>query len=199
MNTHNPSAFAIRPATPDDAADLANLVVIAGEGLPLVAWETMREKGETAMDVGRRRAAGLSGAFTHSHADVAVIDGAVVAAIVAYPLPPDKEPQSLDAVPPIFRPLEALENAAIPSWYVNVLATYTDHRRHGLGTALLAHVEARAQAQGYDRLSLITGDINPALDYYQRLGFAEAGRADIVKDGWVYDGDQWVLLTRPIR
>lgn len=199
MNMHNQSTFAIRAATPDDAADLANLVVIAGDGLPLVAWETMREKGETVMDVGRRRAAGLSGAFTHSNACVATIDGAVAAAIVSYPLPPGKEPQSLEDVPPIFRPLEALENAAMPSWYVNVLATYKDNRRNGMASALLAHVEARAKAEGYDRMSLITGDINPALGYYQRLGFAEAGRAEIVKDGWVYGGDQWVLLTRPIR
>ncbi len=198
MNHRNRNRFSIRPATAEDASDLANLVAIAGDGLPLVVWETMREHGETAMDVGRRRAARPEGSFSYVNADVAVIGTDIASAIVSYPLPPDMAPEPVDDVPPIFQPLVALENAVIASWYINVLATYPDHRRTGTATALLAHVEERARQAGYQRLSLITGDINPALDFYGRLGFGEMERAKIVKDGWDYAGANWVLMTKPI-
>ena len=45
----------LRPATPEDAPALTELVVIAGEGLPLFAWQAMAEAGEDPWDVGRRR------------------------------------------------------------------------------------------------------------------------------------------------
>ena len=44
-------------ARKEDAAALARLIMIAGEGLPLLIWEGMRQPGESAMDVGARRAA----------------------------------------------------------------------------------------------------------------------------------------------
>ena len=198
MTSTTRATFSIRPAKKNDADDLANLVVMAGDGLPLVAWETMRQGGETAMDVGRRRARRPEGSFSYRNADVAVVGGKVVAAIVSYPLPPDTDPEPHNGVPPLFRPLVMLENAVIPSWYINVLATYPAHQRQGTATALLAGVEAPAKASGYDRMSLITGDINPALQYYHRLGFEEISRTAIVKDGWDYGGKQWVLMTKPI-
>lgn len=190
--------LSIRPARTADAGDLAELVVMAGHGLPLVAWEARREAGETVMDVGRRSTAQPQGGFSFTNADLAIIDGEVAAAIICYPLPPDREPVRLDDVPPMFRPLEALENRAVPSWYVNVLATYEQHRRKGVATALLDHVAARASAAGYDRLSVITGDANPALHYYRGIGFEEAARDDIVKQGWEHDSREWVLMLKPL-
>jgi hypothetical protein len=47
----------VRPATVGDAALLAELINYAGEGLPLYLWGEMAEPGESAWDVGRRRAA----------------------------------------------------------------------------------------------------------------------------------------------
>jgi hypothetical protein len=48
-----------RRATIDDAPVLAELVNYAGEGMPLYLWGKMAQPGETAWDVGRRRAARL--------------------------------------------------------------------------------------------------------------------------------------------
>ena len=54
-----------RPARIDDAPALADLVDFAGEGLPSYLWAKMAQPSETAMDVGRRRAAREEGAFSY--------------------------------------------------------------------------------------------------------------------------------------
>jgi hypothetical protein len=46
-----------RPARREDASLLAELVNYAGEGLPLYLWGKLTEAGETAWEVGRKRAA----------------------------------------------------------------------------------------------------------------------------------------------
>ncbi len=52
MEPLEPPFFA---ATPDDADALAQLIDMAGEGLPHYLWARMAGPGETAWDVGRRR------------------------------------------------------------------------------------------------------------------------------------------------
>src|SRR3546814_2245097 len=59
---------AFRPAVRADAPVLAELVNHAGEGIPLYLWDKLREPGETAWDVGRRRAARDDGAFSYRNA-----------------------------------------------------------------------------------------------------------------------------------
>ena len=54
----------LRPARPEDAEALAELINYAGEGLPIYLWERMAESGETVWDVGRRRARREEGAFS---------------------------------------------------------------------------------------------------------------------------------------
>ena len=196
MNTDSTSRFTICPADKTQVDDLANLVVMAGDGLPLLTWEPMREAGETAMDVGRRRAARIEGAFSYRNADVAIRHGKVLSAIVSYPLVDATLPESLDEIPPVFRPLVALESEAVPSWYINVLASYPEVRREGAASALLVEVEARARREGFNRLSLITSDVNPARSLYEKHGFSEVDRAPMVKDGLKYAGYEWILMTK---
>ena len=71
-----------RAATPEDAAALAELIDLAGEGLPLYLWERMAEPGETAWDVGRRRARRESGAFSYRNAVVAERHGKTAGCLV---------------------------------------------------------------------------------------------------------------------
>ncbi len=194
MNTN----LTIRPADEDDARHLANLIILAGDGLPLHVWEDMREGDETAIEVGCRRAARSEGAFSYVNADMATRDGEVISTVISYPLSDEPEPIRPDEIPPMFLPLQELENLVAGTWYVNVLATYATHRKTGAASALLDRVGTRARKNGYDGLSLITGDINPALDFYRRLGFSEVTRRGIVKQGWDYDGREWVLLHKPL-
>jgi len=198
MKMQNLDGFTISPATTAVAGDLANFVVLAGDGLPLILWESLRGPGETVMDVGRRRALRDEGAFSYRNADIAVRQGEVVAALVSYPIHPDTDPEPLQDLPELFRPLAALENKTIASWYINVLATYPAARRQGIASALLTEAERKAREAGFDRLSLIVADTNPARSLYERSGFRASDHAAMVKDGWAHPGRDWILMIKPI-
>jgi ribosomal protein S18 acetylase RimI-like enzyme len=185
-----------RPATPGDAPALAELVNLAGEGLPLYLWSRMAEAGESAWDVGRRRALRETGSFSYRNAVVAEIDGRVIASLIGYPLPDRPEP--IDRrMPAMFVPLQELENLAPGTWYVNVLATFEEYRGRGHGTRLLGIAERLAVAAGRSGLSIIVADANAgARRLYERCGYAEVATRAMVKEAWNNPGEDWVLLVR---
>lgn len=190
--------FQPEPAALQDAPALARLVVMAGHGMPLLVWETMREDGEDVWDVGARRAAREEGDFSYRKAHVIREDGAVIAALVGYPLAEEVGAADLATLPAMFRPLVELENRAVPSWYVNVLATFPQARGQGAARALLADAEVRARAMGQTRMSIITSDDNPALQLYERVGYRQVTRLPVVKDGWESGSREWILLIKPL-
>lgn len=186
----------IRPATKDDRRELAELINFAGEGLPLYLWERMAEEGETAWDVGYRRAAREEGSFSYRNATVAERDGALVAALIGYPLAHEPEAIGPD-MPGMFVPLQELENLAPGTWYVNVLAVYPACRGQGLGTRLLEAAEAKAAEAGLFGLSIIVSDANKgARRLYERFGYHERAERPMVKDDWENSGENWVLLVK---
>ena len=189
-------AASLRPARPDDADALAELVNFAGDGLPLHLWGRMAKPGETAWDVGRRRARRDDGSFSWRNAVVAEIGGRVAASVIGYPLA--DEPEPIDhTTPPMFVPLQELENRASGTWYVNVLAAYPEFRGRGLGTVLLAEAEKEAARVGSRGLSIIVSDDNVgARRLYERCGYVERASLPMVKDDWVNAGENWVLLVK---
>jgi ribosomal protein S18 acetylase RimI-like enzyme len=185
-------AIGLRPATRDDAGDLARLVDLAGEGLPSYLWAGMAEPGEDVWEVGRRRAARDEGAFSWRNATVATVDGKVAGCLVGYPIAA-AAPE--DDLPALFRPIQALENAAVGTWYVNVLATFPALRKRGVASALMAEAERRGGEAG---TSLIVADRNSgARRFYEHRGYVERDRRPMVKEGWRCDSDYWVLMVRP--
>lgn len=183
----------IRPAERSDAADLARLVDLAGEGLPAYFWTMAAEPGETAVDVGIRRAERDEGAFSWRNAVVAEIGGGVAGALIDYRIADVPEP--LDEQPPMFRPLQELENQALGTHYVNVLATYPRFRGRGVGSRLLA--EAEAHGSGARGMSLIVADGNgTARRLYERAGYVERARARMVKEDWASESSEWVLMVK---
>ena len=121
-----------RPATRADAAALAVLVDIAGEGLPAYLWSTLSAPGQSLLEVGRERAGREEGGFSYRNAIIAELGGEIAAALVGYRLDDPYELGDLDALPELVRPLVELEALAPGSWYVNVLATFPEFRRQGL-------------------------------------------------------------------
>ncbi|HEU5330069.1 MAG TPA: GNAT family N-acetyltransferase [Thermomicrobiales bacterium] len=55
--------------------------------------------------------------------------------------------------------------------YLQTIQLVPEHRRQGIGTALLRHIEALAQTQGCRAVRLRVFKENPALDWYQRNGY----------------------------
>jgi ribosomal protein S18 acetylase RimI-like enzyme len=186
-----------RRAAAEDAGALAELVNFASEGLAFYVWDKIKEAGETAWDIGRRRAAREQGAFSYRNAVVAEIDRRCVACLIGYPQPVEPQPINYAAMPPMFVPLQELENLAPDSWYVNVLAAYPEYRGKGLGARLLGIAEALARETGKRSLCLIVSDANEgARRLYLRQGYREAGARPIVKGNWVTEGRNWLLLTK---
>ena len=188
----------LRPGRLEDAAVLAVLVNEAGEGLPLYLWGKLATAGETAWDVGRRRAARESGSFSWRNATIAELEGRAAGCLIGYEIAAQPDPVPSD-MPAMFVPLQELENLAPGTWYVNVLAVLPEHRNRGLGAALLRRADETGLRCGKRGMSVIVSDANlGARRLYERLGYREIARRAMVKEGWVNPGRQWVLLTKDL-
>jgi ribosomal protein S18 acetylase RimI-like enzyme len=181
----------LRPARREDAGALARLIDLAAEGLPGHLWAGMAEPGEDPLAVGTRRAARDEGTFSWRNAVVAECEGQVAGGIVAWPMP--EAPQPLDGLPPVLRPVQALENRVGGTLYVNSLAVFPGFQRRGIGRRLLVGTFAADRPVSLIRASANTS----AATFYHALGFVEIARAALVRDGWHSDSAEWVLMLRP--
>ena len=189
----------IRRATPDDAAPLAELMNMAGDGIPAWLWARMAEPGEAPMDFGARRVAGNEGGFSYIHAHVATLDGDIAGMLLGYRLPDPHDTGSLEEVPAPVRPMLELEAMAPGTWYVNAVASAPAHRGHGIGTRLMQYAETLARESGAGGLSLIVArDNDRAVRLYQTLGYRETARRPIVPiPESPHEGD-WLLMTKSV-
>lgn len=182
-----------RPATQEDAAILAKLVNMAGDGLPLYLWTKMAEDGEDPWEVGRRRAQREEGSFSYRNA-VVLEHGKVIACLIGYPIVPSLPGPD---TPTMFVPFNMLEAMAVGSWYVNVMATLPEARARGCGSRLLAMADTIAEATGCTGTSLIVSDANTtARHLYEGVGYRAIAAEPMVKEGWTGAGDNWVLMVK---
>ena len=190
-------AATYRPATKADASALAVLVDIAGEGLPAHLWSTLKAPGQSILEVGRERAAREEGGCSYRNAIVAEVGGEIAGCLVGYRLDDPYDLGNLAEIPELVRPLVLLEARAPGSWYVNVLATFPEFRRQGIGMELLAIAEQKAMESGAPALSVIVAGANErGARVYRRAGFAAAAREKVVPfPGYTQAGD-WVLLIK---
>ena len=188
-----------RPAVKADASALAVLVDIAGEGLPAHLWSTLRAPGQSILEVGRERATREKGGFSYRNAVVAEVDGEIAACLVGYRLDDPYDLGDLEQVPPLVRPLVLLEAKAPGSWYVNVLATFPEFRRQGIGMALLEIAEEKARAGSAPALSVIVAAENVrARRLYATAGYeAHATEPIFAFPGCPHGGD-WLLMVKPL-
>ncbi|MDP5217122.1 GNAT family N-acetyltransferase [Ruegeria sp. 2205SS24-7] len=185
----------LRLANAADAHALADLVNFAGEGLPLHVWTGLAQDDEDPWAIGRARQAEKA-----REGQVVVVDfgSGAVAGLTGYGI--GSEPEEIGAdFPALFRPLQELENQALESWYVNVLACYPENRGQGLGSQLLDLAEDIARADGYKRMSVIVADENVgARRLYERKGYSELAKAACANDGWETETENWVLLGKSL-
>lgn len=185
----------IRDASPADAKALAELIAIAGAGIPEWLWHSMAGPGETPLDVGIRRAMRDQGGFSWQNAIVAEAENEVVGMILGYRLEPEEG--DLAAAEPILRPFLELERLVPDSWYINAFAVFEPWRSVGIGARLLAAASERATAAGCTEMSVQTFSQTPRSEaFYTRHGFVRiAARALPEPSVCAYGGDT-VLLTR---
>ena len=184
----------LRPARATDAAVLAELVNHAGEGLPLYLWRKMAKPGQSPWQVGIQRAGRHDGAFSFRNATIVEHGGQAAGALIGYAISSAPGPIPRD-MPPMFVPLQELENEAPETWYLNVLAVLPEFRGRGLGSRLLQLADETARTLGKTGVSLIVSDANiGARRLYERNAYVEIARRRMVKEDWISDGQEWVLL-----
>ncbi|WP_342076856.1 GNAT family N-acetyltransferase [Yoonia sp. SS1-5] len=184
-----------RLANANDASRLAALVNFAGDGLPLYLWQKRAKPGEDPWQIGRDRQAEKA-----TDGTVVVMDDGdgAVASLTGYVIGAGPEPID-PGLSALLRPLLELENMALNSWYVNVLACYPARRGAGIGTGLLDIAEQLARAAGLGRMSVIVADDNTgARRLYERHGFKFAASAPCAKQDWDAATKEWQLMIRTL-
>lgn len=189
----------LRRARREDGRRVAELMNIAGHGLPGYLWSLSAAEGQEPLGVGAGRAASEGGNFSYRNAVVAEQDGEVIAMVLAYRLPEAGEGVDLDETPELLRPLVELELLAPGTFYVNGLATLPGYRGQGLGSKLLEAARGMATQAGCEEISLAVFEQNEdAVRLYESHGYrAVARRPAVPHPSYPYDGDV-LLMTRKV-
>ncbi|MEM8849539.1 MAG: GNAT family N-acetyltransferase [Pseudomonadota bacterium] len=184
----------VRAARRAEARTIARLTDIAGEGLASHLWSHMAGPNESALSVGTARAARCDGAFSWRNARTSTWHGAAVGIVIDYDLD-DVEPPGAD-VPPLLRPLCALEAEVAGTRYINVLAVCAQARRRGVASALIADVAARTDR---DMTLIMASGNDAARAFYVLQGFEEVTRRPMGPRGPKGLTGAWCLMRRPGR
>ncbi len=190
----------IRRGQPSDSGELAQLMNVAGEGIPAYIWSLMSASADDVMEFGARRVERPEGAFSFTNTRVAVVSGQLAGMLLGYRLPDPCEIGSDSDCPDVVRPLVELEALAPGSWYINAVATSAAHRGKGIGTRLMELAESLAGHSGAAVLSLIVAEENAAAkSLYEKLGYETRARRAIIPFPGCPHGGDWILMTKPAR
>jgi ribosomal protein S18 acetylase RimI-like enzyme len=181
---------AIRPAQPDDADVVAQLLYETAGGM----YDLFAGGRARAARVLRAAYARDGNSASREVISLAVVDDRVAGAIAAFPVaegdararaflrltlrrtPPWLWPRTLR----VFRLGGRLTPPApADALYVDALATHLDFRRRGVATALLEAAERRARALGLKAVALDTAERNIAAQaLYESFGMEQSGRSE---------------------
>ncbi len=182
-----------------DCRSIAELAMMAGEGIPAYFWEQSAQEGEDLIDVGARNAASEDDNYSYRNVHLARIDDEIAGMILAYRLPDADNAEDLGEYPEFIRPLIELEQCVPDSFYINMLATYPKYRNRSVGTELMGIVDRLASENHCALSSIEVFEQNDgALRLYQRLGYTLSEKRKVIPHPChPYTGDI-VLLTRPV-
>lgn len=192
------AAVRLRPARPEDAELLGEMLVEAGGGMFEVLLEGVMP-GVTPAQMMAEAAREPEGAFSYCKTTVVESDGVAAGSLTAFPAGEFGNDTS-DFIPPERRiylePMRALFDR--DSWYIAALAVRKEQRRRHLAGRLLRATFADARARGLRRISLHVWMANlTALGLYLRLGFDETGTAEVPPHPLLRHGTRMLALSRP--
>jgi ribosomal protein S18 acetylase RimI-like enzyme len=185
------SKYTLRPAHKADCRRIAELYRISSDGVADYIWAKLAEPGEDLLDVGRRRYEREGTAFSYENCKMVELRGSVVGMLVAFPMEVDEGYVETD---PVLVPYRVLEEDQ--SYYVCGMAVDPEHRRKGIGKALMAEAEKTCRELGLRKLSLIVFEQNAdAIRLYERLGYVEKRRHPVIRHPLIhYTGDALLMV-----
>ena len=183
--------YSLRPARKSECRRIAELYRISSDGVADYIWTKLAQPGEDVVDVGRRRYEREGIPFSYQNCKMVELHGAVVGMLVAFPMEVDEEYEEPD---PILVPYSVLEEDH--SYYICGMAVDPEHRRKGIGTALMAEAEKGCRELGFRKLSLIVFEQNvEARRLYERSGYMERRRHPVVPHPLIhYTGDALLMV-----
>lgn len=182
------------------AADLAYLINLAGEGIPEYLWAGMAVEGQSAMAMGALRAAREEGGFSYRNARVCMEGEKLLGMIIAYRQPQPYDISDIEDYPEIVQPLVRLEAMAPGSWYINAVATFEQHRGQGVARTLLQEAEDKARRDNCAQMSLIVASENlGAKKLYLYLGYVEQARLPVITYPGCLHGGEWILMVKTLE
>ncbi|MFC1601961.1 GNAT family N-acetyltransferase [Pseudomonadota bacterium] len=171
----------IRKASLSDCRAIAELALIASEGMTAYFWEQSRKADQEIIEVGVLNAASECDNFSYRNAYLALIDNEIAGMLLAYRLPNPENAEDLKKFPEFLHPLIELEQCVPNSFYLNMLATYPQHRNKGIGKKLMSTINQLAVAASCTTISIEVFEQNEgALRLYQRLGYHIVEQRDVV-------------------
>lgn len=198
-NNMNEPDIVFRKANKSDCNSIAQLALIAGEGFPAYFWGQSAAVGQDLLEVGAKNASSETENFSYRNTIVAEKDSDIVAMLLAYRLPEEKNAENLETLPELVRPLVELEQCVPGSFYINMIATLPESRGKGIGSKLLDIANQLAQEEGCDLLSIEVFEQNDgALRLYQKHGYEIIESRPVVPhECHPYDSNV-LLLTREV-
>jgi len=173
-----------RPARREDAPAIVELFAVAGQGIPEYLWSLQAVNGQSPTQIAIERVCREGANFSYRNVTLAERDGEVVGMLLGYVLP---EPTPADIaelghLPPVLRPIVALEQRASGTFYVNALAVREGHRGNGIGSKLLYKCRQKALTARTARITAEVFEENEgALRLYQRHGFRLLDHCAVVR------------------
>lgn len=192
------AAVSLRPARPEDAELLGEMLVDAGGGMFEVLLDGLMP-GVTPAQMMAEAAREPQGGFSYRQATVVEIDGIAAGSLAAFPADQFGSETS-DFIPPerliYLAPMRSLLDR--DSWYIAALAIRKEQRRRHLAGRLLQGTFAEARTRGFPRISLHVWTANlTALGLYLRLGFVKTGSAAVPSHPLLRHGTSMLALSRP--
>jgi len=192
-----PATVAFRPALPTDAYALAELSIMAGDGMYEFLLEEMAPKEMLAGLIARTMKQ-ETGGFSWRHCFVAD-DKGVVGMVNAYPAAwlRDEEKDILrqDKVQ-ILDPIDRAQDWE--SFLVNSIAVRQAHRRQGIGRRLMAWAIEQAEAGGFARISANVWEDNVAgRGLFEDQGFGIETRIQVAEHIGLSHAGGSLLMVRP--
>jgi ribosomal protein S18 acetylase RimI-like enzyme len=189
----------IRNANLKDCYSVAELALIAGEGIPAFFWEQSRKEDQDIISVGAHNLASETENFSYKNVHVAVVEDNIAGMLLAYKLPSNELAEDINDFPEFIRPLIELEQCVPNSFYINMIACYPQYRGKGVGSALMAIVDQLAQEAGCQIISLEVFEQNEgALRLYQRLGYNIIESRDVIPHPCHVNTGKIFLLTKAV-